>query len=391
MKKVLLIKYGEIALRGNNRYIFEDNIIASIKKRIKNLNNKYRISKEQGRLLLESIEGDIDYEKVIPPLTKIFGIIGISPCIKSKNQDIENIKLLALSYIKEEYKDKSLSFKIVTKRANKKYPLESNEISSQVGEFILNNLKNLTVDVHNPDLKLNIELRNDLYIYSTTIKGCGGLPIPTTGKALLLLSGGIDSPVAGFKIAKRGVEIEGIYFHSSPFTNERAKEKVISLAKILSTYTGEFKLYVVPFTDIQLYLKECTPPEKLTILLKRSMLKIAEIIAINSNAQAIITGDSIGQVASQTMKALEAVNSATKLPILRPLAGMDKQEIVDIAKEIGSFETSILPYEDCCTIFVPKHPETKPKRQIIESIERNMENLDTMIQDVIKEIEVIEI
>lgn len=391
MKKVLLVKYGEIALRGNNRYIFEENILIHIKKRIKFTGKKYRVIKEQGRLLVEAEDGDVDYEKTIPLLIKIFGILGVCPCIKTENQDIENIKVLALEHIKEEFDNKEISFKVETKRSDKRYPLESREISSLIGEYLLDNMQNLKVDVHKPNVMLNIELRNNAYIYSKTIAGCGGLPISNNGRAILLLSGGIDSPVAGWMIAKRGVEIEGVYFHSPPYVSERAKAKVINLAEILSSYTGGFKLHIVPFTDIQLYLRNCTPPEKLTILLKRCMLKIAECIAINSKAQALITGDSIGQVASQTMKSIEAVNSAVSTTIFRPLAGMDKQEIVDMAQKIGTYETSILPYEDCCTIFVAKHPETSPKKQIIESIEESMTDLNKMIDDIMNNIEIIEL
>lgn len=388
MKKVLLVKYGEIALRGNNRYLFEANIIKCIKARVKNL-GQYSVIKEQGRLLVECIDGDVDYETIIPIIIKIFGIVAVCPCIKTDNQEIENLKQMALLHMKEEFLDKHLSFKVETKRSDKRYPLESREVSRQIGGYLLHHMDTLTVDVHKPEVTLNIELRNDAYIYSKVIKAFGGLPVGSTGKAVLLLSGGIDSPVAGWMIAKRGVEIEGVYFHSPPYTSERAKQKVIDLASILSDYTGHFTLHIVPFTEIQLYLCECTPPEKLTILLKRCMLKISQRIAQNVDAQALITGDSIGQVASQTMKAIEAVSGATTMPILRPLAGNDKQEIVDLAQKIGSYETSIRPYEDCCTIFVAKHPETKPKKEIIEKIEQSMTQMDRMIEDVMGKIEVI--
>lgn len=391
IKRVLLVKYGEIALRGNNRHIFEDNILISIKKRFKSIKIKYRILKEQGRILIEAEDGDIDYDKTIPLLTKIFGIIGVCPCIKTENQDIEILKQLALIHMKEEFSSKEITFKVATKRADKRYPILSREVSSLIGEYLIENMDNLKVDVHNPEITLNVELRNNAYIYSKIIKGCGGLPVSSTERATLLLSGGIDSPVAGWLIAKRGVEVEGVYFHSPPYTSQRAKEKVIDLAQILSSYIGGFKLYVVPFTDVQLYLKKCTPPEKLTILLKRCMLKVSEKIANSSNSQAIITGDSIGQVASQTMQSIVAVNSAVSMPILRPLSGMDKQEIIDLALKIGTYETSILPYEDCCTIFVAKHPETRPKKEIIESIERNMLDLDKMIDDIMDKIEVFDL
>ncbi len=390
MKKVLLVKYGEIALRGNNRYIFEDHIRSAIRKRIKPFGNFY-VPREQGRILIEAKEGDVDYEKIIPLVTKIFGIVGVCPCIKTENSELLNIQKLALEHMEEEYGEKQLTFKVETKRSDKKYPMESRKVSAEVGGYILENMSNTKVDVHNPDVVLNVEIRNSVYIFSKIIKGCGGLPSTGNGKAILLLSGGIDSPVAGWSIAKRGVEIEAVYFHSPPYTSERAKEKVVDLARIISGYTGGIKLHIVPFTEIQLYLCEHTPPEKLTILLKRCMLKVAERIAKQSEAQALITGDSIGQVASQTMKSIEAVSSAVTTTIFRPLCGMDKQEIVDIAQKIGTFETSIQPYEDCCTIFVAKHPETNPKKEIIESIESNMTELETMIDEVLPKIELIEL
>lgn len=391
MQKVVLVKYGEIALRGNNRHIFENMIMSTIKLRLKKIGLKYKVTREQGRLLIESDNDNIEFEKVTKVLTKIFGIIGICNCIKTPDKDINNIKNISLNYINNQFGDKPYTFKVDTKRGDKQYPISSRDVSAQVGEYILQNNKNLKVDIHNPDILLNIEIRNDVYIYSQSINGIGGLPIPSTGKAVSLLSGGIDSPVASWLVAKRGASIDGVYFHSPPYTSERAKQKVIDLAKALASYTGEFKLHIVPFTDIQLYLCENTPSEKLTLLLKRCMLKIGEKIALNSKAQALITGDSIGQVASQTMKSIEAVNSAVNIPILRPLCGMDKQEIIDIAKKIGTYEISILPYEDCCTIFVDKHPETNPKKEIIESIENNMNDLNMMIEEIINKIEIITI
>ena len=260
-----------------------------------------------------------------------------------------------------------------------------------MGEYILDNFENLTVDVHNPDLTVYIELRNDAYIYSKQIKGLGGLPVGSSGKGIVMLSGGIDSPVSAFMMAKRGVEVEGVYFNSPPYTSERAKQKVVDLAERLTEFTGSFKLYVVPFTDLQLYLLESVPHDKLTIFLKRAMTRAACMLGEKDGALAVITGDSVGQVASQTMQGLHAISAAATMPIIRPLAGLDKQEIVDIARKIGTFDISIRPYEDCCNIFVAKHPETKPKTSVIEKIESRLDKLDELLNKAVEEAEVIEL
>ena len=389
VEKVLIVKYGEIAIRGNNRHIFTNKLIKAIRKNIDTEGNFY-IQKEQGRLIIESKNKYFDFEKIIEKVKPIFGIIAICPAIKIENQNIENLKQIALEQMKESFNDKNYTFKVETKRSDKRYPISSREVSSAIGGYILENLNNLKVDVHKPEIILNIELRNNAYIYSKIIKTFGGLPIGSSGKAISLLSGGIDSPVATWSIAKRGVEIEAVYFHSPPYTSERAKEKVCDLAKQLSYFTGNIRLHIVPFTDLQIYLLENVPHDKLTIFLKRAMIKIAEIIAKKENAQGLVTGDSIGQVASQTMQALNAINTITNMPILRPLAGMDKQEIIDMAKNIGTFDISIRPYDDCCTIFVAKHPETKPKTSVIENIENNLSNLSNLIEKCIQNKEILE-
>lgn len=387
MKNVLLVKYGEIAIRGKNRYIFEGQLIQRIKKNMQGLGD-FRIFKEQGRFLIESADDRQDWDAVVDQVVKVLGVVGVCPGIKTRDQSLENLQKVALHHAQEMFGHEKVTFKVETKRADKRYPMESRAVSREVGWYLLQHMPNLSVDVHNPQVTLWVELRNDGYVYSKIVPGFGGLPVGSTGKGTLLLSGGIDSSVAGWMIAKRGVEVQGVYFHSAPYTSERAKEKVIDLAKKLSEYTGGFKLYVIPFTDLQLYLYESCPAEKLTILLKRSMLKIAEKIAVQERSQGLITGDSIGQVASQTMQSLAAVQSAVEMPILRPLAGLDKQEIVNIAKKIGTFETSILPYEDCCTIFVAKHPETKPKIEIIEKIEGNLNGLKEKIEAAVEGAEV---
>lgn len=389
MKNIFLIKYGEIAIKGNNRYLFENALLKNIRLSIKRL-GIFNIQKEQGRILIEPEEENIDTEEVLNKLTKVFGIVGICIGIKNEKTDMDAIKETALYHMKYVCENSSYTFKVETRRSNKNYPLNSMEISKEVGAYILSNMGNqLKVDVHNPEIKLNIELRNSLYVYSKVIPGPGGMPLGTNGKAMLLLSGGIDSPVAGWMVAKRGVEIGGVYFESPPYTSERAKQKVIDLAKKIAAYTGRFKLYIVPFTDIQMEIYQKCPHPQLTIIMRRIMMRIAESIAKEENAQALITGESIGQVASQTIQSLAVTNAVVTLPVFRPLIGFDKEDIVSIAKKIDTYETSILPYEDCCTIFVPKHPETKPKLEYIQKSEEALENINSMIDEAIKNSETI--
>lgn len=391
MKNVLLVKYGEIAMRGNNRYLMENKLMSIIRKNIEGF-GEYKVFKEQGRLLVERFDGDFDYDEIIPYVVNVLGVTAVCPCVKVREQNIENLRIIALEHMKEQFQNGNFTFKVETKRSDKRYPMDSRAVSSDIGGYVLHNVNNLKVDVHNPEIILNIELRNDAYIYSKLIKGFGGLPVGASGKATLLMSGGIDSPVAGFMTAKRGVEIDAVYFHSPPYTSERAKQKVIDLAKRLSVFTGGIKLYVVPFTDIQLNLYNSVPHDKLTIFLKRSMLNIAEKIALKNKSNALITGDSIGQVASQTLQAINAINTAVKYtPVIRPLAGLDKQDIVDIARKIKTFDISIQPYEDCCTIFVAKHPEIKPKTSIIEKMESKITGLPESIDEAIENIEIIQL
>ena len=267
--------------------------------------------------------------------------------------------------------------------------MTSKEVAADIGGYVLERMENLKVDVHNPNVVLRVELRNDAYVFSKVIKTYGGLPVGSSGKGIALMSGGIDSPVAAWLMAKRGIAVECVYFHSPPYTSEWAKQKVEDLAERIACFTGEIKLHIIPFTEVQLYLLEHVPHDKLTIFLKRAMMKAAEEIAYKSNALALITGDSVGQVASQTLQGIHAINSVCTMPVLRPLAGMDKQEIVDLAKKIGTFDISIRPYEDCCTIFVAKHPETRPKTNIIEAIEKKLEELDNLIKKAVETEEII--
>ena len=388
-ENVLIVKYGEIAIRKNNRKFFVEKLLRTIRRNLDGLGDFY-VVKEQGRLIVEDRGGEIDFDQVIPKIICIMGIIGVSPGVRTKDQSLDNLKKVCAEHVAMIGAENYKTFKIETKRSNKNYPLVSREVSAAVGEHILEKFTNLTVDVHNPELTVYIELRNDAYIYSKQIKGFGGLPVGSSGKGIVMLSGGIDSPVSAFLMAKRGVEVEGVYFNSPPYTSERAKQKVVDLAEKLTEFTGGFRLYVAPFTDIQLYLLENVPHDKLTIFMKRAMTRIACILGERDGALAVITGDSVGQVASQTMQGLHAISSVATMPILRPLAGFDKQEIIDIAVKIGTFDISTRPYEDCCTIFVDKHPETKPKTTVIERIESHLDKLDELIEKAVNEVEIIE-
>jgi len=379
MTELLLIKYGEIALRGKNRPLYENMLISAIRKTSEKAGT-YFVKKEQGRFLVEPVYGEpIDYDALVPLLQNVFGVVAICPAVKSEDQSLDALKTMALAHMQAQYGDKPMTFKVETKRAVKKYPLVSHEVSASIGEYLLDNMPNLTVNVREPDVVLFVELRSDAYMFSRIIRGPGGLPFGSAGKAVLLLSGGLDSPVAGYYAAKRGLEVQAVYFHSPPYTSERAKEKVLDLAAQLSMFTGKVELFVVPFTDVQLHIAENAPPEKTTILLKRAMLHIASRIAKETGALALVTGDSIGQVASQTLHSLAAVNSAATLPIIRPLACMDKIEIINVAERIGTYDISIRPFDDCCTLFLPEHPETKPKASIIEAVEKKMPRLDELM------------
>ena len=377
--KAFLIKYAEIGTKGKNRYVFEDVLCRQIKEHVEAL-GEFVIRREYGRIFLEA-ESDYDYEDVITELKKVFGIVGICPVVVEERAEYEAIKQKSVAFMRECYGEKPLTFKVNARRSDKSFPMKSMEINSEIGHELLENLPNLTVDVHHPDVILNIEVRKQVYLYSATIKGAGGLPVGTNGKAMLLLSGGIDSPVAGYMISKRGVELEAVYFNAPPYTSERAKQKVVDLARIVSGFSGMIRLHIVNFTDIQLAIYEKCPHEELTIIMRRYMMKIAEKLAEQNKCQALITGESIGQVASQTMHSLACTNEVCRMPVFRPCIGMDKQEIVDISEMINTYETSILPYEDCCTIFVAKHPVTKPNLNVIRRHEQNLgKKIDELVQ-----------
>lgn len=391
MYRSFLIKYAEIAIKGKNRYLFEDALVGRISRVLKKVDGKFRVRKEQGRIYVDT-EGEYDYDEVIGALKCVFGIVGICPVVLIEDEGFERLAEEVLAYIDRVYADKQFTFKVNARRARKNYPMESMEINAKLGEKILEAFPETRVDVHQPEVVLNVEIRNQINIYSVIIPGPGGMPVGTNGSAMLLLSGGIDSPVAGYMIAKRGVSIDAVYFHAPPYTSERAKQKVVDLAKIVAKYSGPMKLHVVNFTDIQLYIYEQCPHEELTIIMRRYMMKLAEHFVKEHKCLGLITGESIGQVASQTMQSLAATNEVCTMPVYRPLIGFDKQEIVEVSERIGAYETSILPYEDCCTIFVAKHPVTKPSLNVIHNDEKKLdEKIDALMQAAIDTTEVIEI
>lgn len=390
MFHTFLIKYAEIGLKGKNRYVFEDALVSHIHHSLKRLDGKFTVTKEAGRIYATAAE-EFDYDEVIDALKKVFGIAAICPMVQLEDNGYDDLKAKIVEYVDKAYPDKHFTFKVNTRRANKQYPHTSEEVNRDLGEVILDTFPETKVDVHNPDVLLNVELRaKRINVYSLVIPGPGGMPVGTNGRAMLLLSGGIDSPVAGYMIAKRGVTIEATYFHAPPYTSDRAKQKVVDLAKQVAKYAGPIKLNVVNFTDIQLYIYEQCPHEELTIIMRRYMMKIAEELAKKDDCLGLITGESIGQVASQTVHSLAVTNAVCTLPVFRPLIGFDKQDIVNISLKIGTYETSIEPYEDCCTIFVAKHPVTKPVLHLIEKSERNLEEkIDALVKEAIDTVEVI--
>ena len=389
MYSAFLIKYAEIATKGKNRYIFEDALVHNISYQLKSVDGDFKVRKENGRIYVET-NGDYDYDETVAALQRVFGIVGICPVILVEDRGFDELAAEVIKHIEETYPDKNFSFKVEARRARKNYPMNSMEINAELGGRILDAFPNTHVDVHKPEVMIHVEIRPMINIYSTEIPGPGGMPLGTAGKAMLLLSGGIDSPVAGYMIAKRGVTIEATYFHAPPYTSERAKQKVVDLAKKVARYSGRMKLNVVNFTDIQLYIYEKCPHEELTIIMRRYMMKIAEHFAKESKCLGLVTGESIGQVASQTMQSLAATNEVCTLPVYRPCIAMDKQDIITISEKIDTYETSILPFEDCCTIFVAKHPVTKPNIAFIKKSEEKLaEKIDELMQTAIDTVETI--
>lgn len=386
--KSFLIKYAEIGVKGKNKYLFEDALVRQINIALKKTVGAFKVYREVGRIYVDTFD-DYDDDDVIEALQKVFGIAGICPLVKIEDNGWEDLKRQIISYMGQVYGNKELTFKVNARRARKNYPKTSVEINMDIGEAILDAFPRYSVDVHNPEVLLNIEIRNHINIYSMTIPGPGGMPIGTAGKAMLLLSGGIDSPVAGYMISKRGVRLEATYFHAPPYTSERAKQKVLDLAKQVAVYSGAININVVNFTDVQVYIYENCPHEELTIIMKRAMFKIAEHFAGERGCMGLVTGESIGQVSSQTMESLAVINDVCTMPVYRPVIAFDKQDIIDIAIKIGTYDISIQPFEDCCTTFVAKHPVTKPTLKGIEKSEKRLEKIDELIREAIENTEVI--
>lgn len=391
MYKAFLIKYGEIGVKGKNRYLFEDALVRQIRYALKEVDGEFNVTKENGRIYATAVS-DFDYDEAVAALKRVFGIIGICPVVQIEDIGFDDLAKHVVEYFDATYPDKNITFKVNARRARKNYPMDSMEINMELGGRLLDAFPELKVDVHKPEVLLQVEIRNKINIYSVEIPGPGGMPIGTAGKAMLLLSGGIDSPVAGYMIAKRGVQIEATYFHAPPYTSDRAKHKVVDLAKLVSRYSGPMVLNVVNFTDIQLAIYEKCPHDELTIIMRRYMMRIAEELGKKSGCLGLITGESIGQVASQTMQSLYCTNEVCEMPVFRPVIGFDKQEIIDLSEKIGTYETSIQPFEDCCTIFVAKHPVTKPNLNIIKNDEKHLDDcIEEMLKTAIDTVERIEI
>lgn len=368
MKEVLLIKNGELALKGLNRSTFEDMLVKNIKRRMLASVGKFRFTKSQSTIIAEPVDDDIDFEEAVETLKKVFGIAAFSRAAVAE-KDFENIKDVALEYLGDELRGVK-TFKVNAKRSDKKFPMTSPEICREVGAHLLRNIKTLSVDVHNPDIVVTVEVRDkNVFIHGNQIKGAGGMPVGSAGRVALLVSGGIDSPVAGWMMAKRGLQLDAIHFAAPPYTSKRAEMKVHDLVSIVAKYSGRVNFAVVNFTEIQETIKEKCPEELFTIIMRRLMMKIAIRLAQKDNCGALVTGESLGQVASQTLGAIACTDAVSDMPVFRPLIGMDKDEIITISRKIGTFETSILPYEDCCTVFTPKHPRTRPTLELIEKAE----------------------
>ena len=382
MKEIILIKNGELTLKGLNRNSFEDILIKNMKKRLNDL-GKFEFTKSQSTIMVDTVDEGIDLDDVTDRLSKVFGIAALSrACVCEK--DFESIKAATIEYLEEQLED-AKTFKVNAKRSDKKFPMKSPEICRELGGYILSKFHNLSVDVHNPDITVTVEVRDKYaFVRGNNIKGAGGMPTGTSGRAGILISGGIDSPVAAYMMAKRGIELCAIHFASPPYTSELAEMKVLELLKRVAKYSGVITTYVVPFTKIQEAIRDLCPEEYFTIIMRRIMMMIAEKMAASQNCSALITGESVGQVASQTMYALACTDCAVRMPVFRPCIGMDKEEIISISRKIDTFETSIQPYEDCCTVFTPKHPKTRPQIDDVVAAENKIENLDEFIEDAIE-------
>ena len=384
MKEIILVKNGELALKGLNRSSFEDILIKNMKRRLNDLGS-FEFTKSQSTIMVDPVDDDIDLDDAVDIVSRVFGIAALSrACVCEK--DFEDIKSTALSYLSDELED-AKTFKVEAKRSDKKFPMKSPEICRELGGFLLSKFHNLSVDVHNPDIIVTVEVRDKYaFVRGNNIKGAGGMPTGTSGRAGILISGGIDSPVAAYMMAKRGIELCAIHFASPPYTSELAEMKVMELLKKVARYSGVITTYVVPFTKIQETIRDLCPEEYFTIIMRRVMMMISEKLAVHQNCSALITGESVGQVASQTMYALACTDCAVNMPVFRPCIGMDKEEIIAISRKIDTFQTSIQPYEDCCTVFTPKHPKTKPHLDDVIKAEENIENLEELMNEAIQNV-----
>lgn len=384
MKEIILIKDGELSLKGLNRCNFEDKLIKSIKYRLKPL-GEIKVIKSQSTIYVEPVSEDFDFSEALDRVSRIFGIAGYSRALVCEKTP-EDIFKMAPEYLNDTLKNVK-TFKVESKRADKTFPLKSPEISCEMGGVLLDNFPHLSVDVHNPDVTVTVEIRDfAAYVRCNQQKGAGGLPVGTSGKAEILISGGIDSPVAAFMMAKRGLSLNAVHFASPPYTSIRAEQKVKDLLKKVARYSGTIKLAVVPFTEIQEEISKKCPEDYFTLIMRRMMMRIASVVAKEDGALGLITGESLGQVASQTLPAIGATDSVCDMPVLRPLIGMDKEEIIKISRKIDAFETSILPYEDCCTVFTPKHPHTRPKPGQCEKAEEGLD-IEALIKRAVEGIE----
>ena len=381
MREILLCKYGEIVLKGANRRYFEETLCKTLRFRAKHYGN-FNITRSQSTLTIEPLDDKADVDGMFESASKVFGIVGISRCAVCE-KDMARIEETVRDYIPQFLIGKK-SFKVIAKRSDKRFPLDSMQISAQVGGYVLSCVPQIRVDVHDPEIVVHVEIReNFAYIHAGQFKGAGGMPVGTNGKGLLLLSGGIDSPVAGFMIAKRGVLLEAVHFESFPYTSERAREKVFELAREVAQYAGSLNVHVVSLTHIQEELVKHCEEDYFTLLLRRYMMAIADRLAHKLDCGALITGESLGQVASQTMQAIGVTDPMTSLPVFRPCIGMDKEEIIQIARKIGTFETSIQPYEDCCTVFTPKHPRTRPELAKVIEQEKKLD-FDALVEEALE-------
>ena len=378
MKEILLCKYGEIVLKGANRRFFEETLCKTLRFRAKHYGN-FNITRSQSTLVIEPTDEFADIDGMFETASKVFGIVGISRCAVCE-KDMKCIEETVREYIPQFLVGKK-TFKVIAKRSDKRFPLDSMQICAEVGGYVLSSVPHIRVDVHDPEIVVHVEIREfGAYIHAGQFKGAGGMPVGTNGKALLLLSGGIDSPVAGYMIAKRGVQIDAVHFESFPYTSERAREKVFELAREVAQYAGSFNVHVVSLTHIQEELVKTCEEDYFTLLLRRYMMAIADRLAHKLGCGGLITGESLGQVASQTMQAIGVTDPVATLPVFRPCIGLDKEEIVQISRKIGTFETSIQPYEDCCTVFTPKHPRTRPELAKVLEQEQKLD-FEALVQE----------